>query len=165
MHWEGSTSSSQQAGGYFSVATFSISMSSTFNFSSSSGKQADKTGIAGAVATISPPNEVFRECAGPAAVSVMASSGSYSMGGKWVAQLVITEEDELKRKRNTLDQESTDSETATVGQKRSLETAGLSSVDEKEVAVKKRVFIGRYDTEADARAVVRLVSNVLPSPL
>jgi hypothetical protein len=99
-----------------------------------------------------PLAEVCREATGPAAVSVAAATNSYTMGGKWLAQLIITDTAE--------DAPDRDSGEGAVGKKRSA--AVLEDQNEaQDVLVKKRYFIGRYDSENDARAVVRLVINIL----
>ena len=66
------------------------------------------------------------------------------MGGKWLAQLIITDKDMSIRR--------------TGQKKRPAEEEGPGGGG----VVKRRFFIGRYDSESDARGVVRLVSDLLP---
>lgn len=95
-----------------------------------------------------PLAEVSREATGPAAVSVAAATNSYTMGGKWLAQLIITDQDEAGK--------NGEGDDCTTGQKRSAaDMEGQTALPD--AVVKKRFFIGRYDSESDAKAVVRLV--------
>jgi hypothetical protein len=84
--------------------------------------------------------EVFREAPGPASVSSVTNTGSYSMGGKWVAQLIVPamrpEPERSKRSGAT-----------------AFETTESSPRD------LKRVFLGRFDSEDDALSVVKVAKQ------
>lgn len=82
--------------------------------------------------------EVYRESTGPASVSSVAATNSYNMGGKWIAQLIVPLGPVVSNKRSI-----------------------LSAFEESDETPKdfKRIFLGRYDYEEEANAVLRIAKQ------
>mmetsp|Transcript_9726 Transcript_9726/g.14658 ORF Transcript_9726/g.14658 Transcript_9726/m.14658 type:complete len:828 (+) Transcript_9726:64-2547(+) len=93
--------------------------------------------------------EVFREAIGPASVAFIASGGTHNMGGKWCAQLIIRNSDSPGGVGKKSDQDG--GNMVSVGNKRNASSQGSQSG-----SIKKRYFIGRYDTESEALAIVKM---------
>jgi hypothetical protein len=105
-----------------------------------SGKVGSKTDIALAEANAKLRREVYREATGPASVSSVTTTGSYAMGGKWVAQLIVPFSPPSRNSN-----------------KRSI-LAAFDSADTPQKEL-KRVFLGRFESEDDAISVVRMAKQ------
>jgi hypothetical protein len=106
---------------------------------SSTARVGSKGALAFEEANLKLKREVYREAAGPASVSSVTNTGSYTMGGKWIAQLIVPAmrpEQRNKRSRATAN-----------------ETPESSPRD------LKRVFLGRFDSEEDALSVVKMAKQ------